>query len=127
MWLSSSRAFNWYLAASISPASLSATSGESPISTSSALAMGLEGSGLYTYAWNWSSGGSGIAISAPSAATTHFTVSGTTPATYIGTAQCTVTDIESELTARAYVSISIQLLSSLPGNAIPGYMIPGNH
>ena len=65
------------------------------------------GTSPYTYAWTWFSGGTGITITSPSAATTDFSglVSSTTPIRS-GTARCTVTDSASRTTT---VDVPVEL------------------
>jgi hypothetical protein len=86
------------------------TSSTSAFSQTTAVTMVniLGGSGLYTYAWTWQSGGSGITINSPSAVSTSFTASGLTYGqTVTGIARCTVTDTVSSSTALATCEVII--------------------
>jgi hypothetical protein len=68
----------------------------------------LAGSGDFTYAWSWSSGGSGITINSPSAANTSFTATGMTPGTtYSGIALCSITDVVTTQAVAVTVNVSI--------------------
>lgn len=70
--------------------------------------IALGGTGIYTYAWTWQSGGSGITIDDPSSVTTTFTASGLSWGTTVtGVALCTVTDTVSSLTALATCQVTI--------------------
>jgi len=84
----------------------------------------LGGTGIYTYAWTWQSGGSGITINTPSSPNTSFTASGMSwGQTRTGIALCTVTDTVSSLTALATCEVTIicampsQIL--IEGSALP--------
>jgi hypothetical protein len=99
------------LVASAFPTSLSRTAGLSAnpatAGTASTTVTPSGGTGPYTYAWTWPSGGAGIAANSPTDATTFFVgthlLDGTT---LTGTARCTVTDA---LTATASVDVPVQL------------------
>lgn len=68
----------------------------------------LGGTGIYTYAWTWQSGGSGITIDTPSAMSTSFTATGMAWGDVrSGVALITVTDTVSSLTAVATVAVTI--------------------
>lgn len=75
--------------------------------TASTTVTAVNGTPAYTYAWTWASGGSGITIDSPSAATTTFSATGLSVSeTRSGTARCTVTDsAAASVTADVNVSI----------------------
>jgi hypothetical protein len=84
----------------------------------------LGGTGIYTYAWTWQSGGAGIAIDSPAAISTTFTAAGMAwGESRSGVALCTVTDTVSSLTATAVCEVFIvcELPSQLliEGTALP--------
>jgi hypothetical protein len=79
--------------------------------TGVATALVTGGTSFYTYAWVWASGGAGITINSPSAASTSFSASGLTwGQTVSGLAQCTVTDTVSSLTAVATCLVTINCI-----------------
>lgn len=68
----------------------------------------LGGTGNYTYAWTWQTGGTGITIDDPSQVATTFTASGMSwGETLTGIALCTITDTVSSLTATATCAVTI--------------------
>lgn len=95
------------LAASASPASLYTVAYTASITTPSTTVTPSGGTPGYTYAWSWLSGGSGIAINSPTAATTSFTGSGMARGDdFSGIARCVVTDSASH-TVNVDVSVDI--------------------
>lgn len=100
------------LSAIVSPASLSVVGATSSESTGSATVSAVGGSGSYTYAWSWQSGGSGITIVSPSAAVTNFSASSLTSGeTLSGIAKCLVTDTVSHNTTTVAIGVSIERVS----------------
>ncbi len=95
----------------VSPASLSVSGSSSTGTTGSTTATASGGVAPYSYAWAWQTGGTGIAINDPSAATTSFTASGLTPGQEdSGTAELTVTDSLGQ-TATATVTVAIERIT----------------
>lgn len=98
----------------VSPLSLSVTGAAAAESTGGATVSVLGGSGSYTYAWTWLSGGAGITINAPTANVTNFSATALAPGqTFSGIAQCVVTDTVSHLTTSCAVPVSL-IRVSLP-------------
>lgn len=96
----------------VSPLALSITGASATESTGNATVSVLGGSGSYTYAWTWLSGGSRITIGSPSAYVTGFSASTLTAGqTLTGVAQCEVTDTVSHETTSCAVSVSIARVS----------------
>lgn len=83
--------------------------------TTNAVAIGvLGGTPAYTYAWVWDSGGSGLTITSPSAASTTFGATGLAlHETRTGTAKCTVTDSAS-IVQTIFVNVEIDESASVP-------------
>jgi hypothetical protein len=82
---------------SITPAKVTVVGGTSTLTTGALTATGTNGKPPYTYAWSWGQGGTGIAINSPSAASTTFTTTTITNGqTFIGIAQCKITDSAGE-------------------------------
>jgi hypothetical protein len=83
----------------------------------------LGGTGIYTYAWTWQSGGTGITIDAPTSSSTTFTGAGMSWGQALsGIARCTVTDTVSSLTATATCEVFITCLG--PGQILTEGGIP---
>lgn len=108
------------LNASVVPATESSI-GSAASQTTGAAAVSLQGgSGSYHYAWTWQSGGAGITINSPTAASTSFTASGLASGTGVfGTALCTVTDTVTSLTAHATVAVSIERATPVAVAVVP--------
>jgi hypothetical protein len=99
------------VAAVASPTALTTQGGNATITTGPTTVSASGGSGVYTYAWTWQSGGANITIASPTTASTTFVGSGLTPSTtYSGTALCTVTDSYGQ-TGTVTVAVSIQRVS----------------
>lgn len=100
------------LVASVLPVAQNSSGGATTQSTGASTVTASGGTGPYTYAWRWSSGGTGITINTPIAASTNFTAAGMAAnAALSGVAQCTVTDVFGQ-TAQVTVAVMIQCLSS---------------
>lgn len=86
--------------------------------------VALGGTGIYTYAWTWQSGGTGITINSPASPNTSFTAAGLVwGETVTGIARCTVTDTVSSLTAIA--TCGVTLICEMPSQIlIEGGMTP---
>lgn len=100
------------LAGSASPASISVTSYVGSMTSAAVVITASGGTPGYTYAWTWLSGGSGITITSPGAASTTFSVTGM--ARYEdrnGTARCTITDSASHTTT---VDVNIDFYRDAP-------------
>lgn len=90
------------------PNVLSSSSAASSQTVGPTVVSVLGGTGIYTYAWTWQSGGSGITINTPSSPNTSFTATGMAYGeTRTGIALCTVTDTVSSLTALATCEVII--------------------
>jgi hypothetical protein len=96
------------LTATAIPGILSSSSPNFSQTTASTSVATSGGTGLYTYAWTWLIGGSGITITSPSSANTTFSASGLTWGTTLtGFALCTVTDTVSSLTTTITCLVTI--------------------
>ena len=93
------------LSLSISPSSINEFNVTCPITSSGATATPSNGVSPYEYLWTWESGGSGITINSPTAATTTFTNNGGGVAS--GVAKCTVTD-DNDDQANATISVTLE-------------------
>lgn len=101
------------LSATVSPATLTKVGTVSSLSTVSTTVTASQGTPGYTYAWTWLSGGTGITINSPSAATTSFSSTGLAlEETRSGTARCTVTD-SAGATVTKDVPVTINRTSNL--------------
>lgn len=101
------------LSASVSPATLTKVGTASSLSTASTTVTPSQGTPGYTYAWTWLSGGSGVTINSPTAASTTFSATGLAlEETRGGVARCTVTDSASA-TVTKDVSVTINRTSDL--------------
>lgn len=108
------------VSASISAGSLSVTGASAAESTASTTVTASGGIGPYTFAWGWQSGGAGITIGSPAAATTDFSTSALSPGTTdSGTAVCTVTDSIGQ-TATVTCAVSISRASLISASVSPG-------
>ena len=106
-------------AAVAAPTSLSAVGASATESTGVCTVSVTGGVMPYTYAWTWQSGGSGITIGSPSAASTVFSASSLSPGnTDTGTALCTVTDALGQ-TSTATCAVSIERVSLPSASASP--------
>lgn len=100
------------ISASVLPAAQNSAGASTTQSTGISTVSASGGSGAYTYGWRWASGGAGISINAPTAASTNFTAVGMAfDTTLSGIAQCTVTDSFGQ-TAQVTVAVMIQCLTS---------------
>lgn len=98
-----------HLAATVNPNSESVTGIATTLSTGAADVSVYGGSGSYTFAWTWQSGGTGITTNSPSAQSTTWTASGMSRGTTLtGIALCTVTDTVSSQTAMVTVNVTIK-------------------
>jgi len=101
------------LVLSISPQAVSSSGTATTQNTPSTTVTPTGGSGLFTFAWVWASGGAGITINDPNSATSNFTATGMTQGdTYSGLAQCTVTDTVTDQTAIATCQVTIACFSN---------------
>jgi hypothetical protein len=101
-----------HLTATVNPSSESVTGIATTLSTGAADVSVYGGSGAYTFAWTWASGGTGITTNSPSAQSTTWTATGMSRgATLTGIALCTVTDTSTSQTAMATVSVTIRNVS----------------
>lgn len=108
------------LTAVITPSTITAIGNTSTLTTGNATVALAGGSGSYTYAWTFHTGGSGITIGSASAAATDFSASGLTVGEGVsGVAQCIVTDTISSQTATAYVNVVIERTVALTAVASP--------
>jgi hypothetical protein len=104
-----------HLTATVNPLTESTVGIATTLTTGAADVSVYGGSGAYTYAWTWASGGTGITTNSPSASSTSWTASGMTRGTTLtGVALCTVTDTSTLQTTTVTVSVSIQNVSA-PG------------
>lgn len=102
-----------HLTATVNPTSESVTGIATTLATGAADVSVYGGSGAYTFAWTWASGGTGITINSTSAQSTAFTATGMARGTTLtGVALCTVTDTSSLQTATATVSVTIKNVSA---------------
>lgn len=105
--------------ASLSAPSLSVTGAAASESTGSTTVTASGGQPGYTYSWAWQSGGSGIAINSPTAATTNFTGSAlASGSTKSGVAICTVKDTLGQTTA-VTCDVSIVRVTAVSTSASP--------
>lgn len=96
------------LVASITPNPTLATGSVAALTTPAATVGLIGGSGNYTFAWSFLSGGSGITITSSTAQSTTFSASGLTPGQIdTGTIQCLVTDTFTSQTATATATVTI--------------------
>ena len=108
------------LIASCSPATEVSVGTAASQTTGSTTVILSGGSGDYTYAWAWKSGGSGISIDDPAAGSTTFTASGLALGTGVsGVALCTVTDLVTSNTATAVCTVGIERASAVGATASP--------
>lgn len=97
---------------SASPASLSTTVTTASATTASTTVTPTNGTAPFTYAWTWSTGGTGISITSASSASTTFSAATlSTPETRTGQALCTVTD-NAAVVHTITVSVTIQRIST---------------
>jgi hypothetical protein len=79
--------------ATVSPISATSSGTATNQTTNAVVVTASGGSGTYTYAWRFTSGGAGLNITSPTAASTTFYGTGLTPPNdYTGSATCTITD-----------------------------------
>ena len=93
------------LAVSISPGEIDEVLINCPITSSLIVATGSGGAEPYSYAWDWSFGGTGITINSPLFNNTSLTKAGAGIGT--GTLRCTVTDDDLN-TATNTISITLE-------------------
>lgn len=107
------------VSATISPSSLESLSAATSQTTGSTTVTASGGIAPYIYAWGWHTGGPGISIVSPTAATTNFSASGMTqPTTRSGTAICTVTDSVGQQT-QVTCSVEIICVSAVTASVSP--------
>jgi len=108
------------LTASISPPTATVVGSASSLTTPPVTVSLSGGSGEYTFAWSFFSGGTGITIGSATAATTDFSGSGLAVGEGLsGIAQCVVTDTITSNTATAYVNVVIERAAALSATASP--------
>lgn len=106
-------------AASVDNGSQSSVAATSSQTTGTSTASPVGGTGPYTYAWTWASGGSGITFGSASSAATNFSATGLgNPETRTGIARCTITDATTA-TATVDVSVYIERTGSFAADATP--------
>jgi hypothetical protein len=101
------------LTATVLPLTATAVGTAVPLATPSATVTVVAGSGSYTYAWTWMSGGTGITIASPSATTTDFTGSPTVGGTLTGVALCTITDTVEMVSTTVTVPVTLARISAV--------------
>jgi hypothetical protein len=97
------------LTATVAPLAETAVGSTASITTGVATVSVSGGSGEYTYAWAFTTGGTGITIDSPTASNTAFTASGLSIGSGVtGTATCTVTDTITTNTTTVSLPVSIE-------------------
>jgi hypothetical protein len=105
------------LIASASPGSASSVSTSASQTTGSVVVSATGGTPAYTYAWTWLSGGSGITITSPSAASTTFSAATLGDAeTRTCIARCTISD-SALASVTVDVAVTIERTSSFTATA----------
>lgn len=95
------------LTAQATPQTLNTIGTAGTLTTPSTVITVLAGSGNYTYAWTWKTGGTGIAINSPTGEVTDFSASLALGSNVAGLALCTVTDVGTSNTTTVTVQVSI--------------------
>ena len=96
------------LTAMISHNTLTVEGSTATLTTAETIVSPVAGTGSYSFAWTWASGGAGISIDSPSTGGTTFTAAGMAwGETRTGLALCTVTDTLSTLTGTASCLVTI--------------------
>jgi len=106
-------------AATVDNGSQSSSSTSASQTTGTSTASPIGGTGPFSYAWTWASGGSGISFGSASSAGTNFTATSLgNPETRSGIARCTITDATAA-TAIVDVSVTIERTGSFAADATP--------